>query len=78
MESTYLIKNNNQALNILPNLYGNDWWIDFISKGTTFDVNFHEREIRYCKITGCQAIAKEKETYDDHIREYHEERNVGR
>jgi hypothetical protein len=57
MESTHLIRNNNQTLNILLNIllniYGSDWWIDFISKHKTRDINFHEREIGYCKITEC-------------------------
>jgi hypothetical protein len=31
MEKTHLIKNKNQALNILLNIYGEDWWIDSVT-----------------------------------------------
>jgi hypothetical protein len=68
MESTHLIKNNNQALNILLNLYGNDWRMDFISKHEIIDVNYHERDLGFCKITGCNAVEKDDESYQNHVR----------
>jgi hypothetical protein len=68
MESTHLIKNNNQALNILLNIYGNDWWMYFISKHEIIDVNFHERDLGFCKVTECNALEKDYESYRDHIR----------
>jgi hypothetical protein len=49
MERTHLIRNKNQTLNILFNIYGNYWWMDFVYKLTTLDVNFHSEDIRYCK-----------------------------
>jgi hypothetical protein len=41
--------------------------MDFISNDITYDVNFHEKELGYCKITGCKAVEKDKEAYLDHV-----------
>jgi hypothetical protein len=67
MESTHLIRNKNQALNILFNIYGNDWWMDFVYKHATLDVNFHSEDIRYCKIATCQTIITKQDLYYGHI-----------
>jgi hypothetical protein len=45
MESTHLIGNNNQGLNILLKLYGADWWMDFIVNHEIVDVNFHAKDL---------------------------------
>jgi hypothetical protein len=44
-----------------------------ICKHRTIDVNFYEREIRYCKIANYQNITQKKETYYENIIDYHGE-----
>jgi hypothetical protein len=40
MHITHLISNNNQALNMLLNIYGTDWWMEFKYKEGTVDWTF--------------------------------------
>jgi hypothetical protein len=78
MESTHLIRNKNQALNMLFNIYGNDWWMDFEDKHTTFDMNFHLKEIRYCKIANYQIITHKQDLSYGHIIDNHESFLIGK
>jgi hypothetical protein len=41
--------------------------MNFLSNHETMDVNFHEKELGYCKIIGCKAVSKDNETYLEHI-----------
>jgi hypothetical protein len=78
MESTHLIRNKNQALNVLFNIYGNDWWMDFVYKYTTLDANFHSKDLRYCRKASCQTITIKQDLYYGHIAEDHERFLLGK
>jgi hypothetical protein len=72
MGRTHLIRKKNQTLNILFNIYGNDWWMDFVHRHTIFDIHFRLKEIRYCKIASCQTITHKEDSYYGHITDNHE------
>jgi hypothetical protein len=57
MEKKHEICTKNSGINIPFNLYGMDWWMNFISNHKIYDVNFHAEEIRYYKIMGCRDIS---------------------
>jgi hypothetical protein len=71
MERTHLIKNKNQALNILLNIYGKDSWMDFVHKHATIEVNFHQKEIGYCNLASCQTISHKHMKQIGHFTENH-------
>jgi hypothetical protein len=63
MEITHLISNNNHALNMLLNIYGTDWWMDFVYKEGTVDVDFHRNNLGFCTGAMCGVIEKNLENY---------------
>jgi hypothetical protein len=68
MEMTHLISNNNHALNMLLNIYGTDWWMDFTYEQEIVDVNFHRINLAYCKMARCGAVEKNLENYKSHFK----------
>jgi hypothetical protein len=69
MERTHLIKkNNNQGINMLLNIYGMEWRMDFVSGHETVDGNFHEKDLGFCKISGCNAVEKDNASYKSHAK----------
>jgi hypothetical protein len=67
MEKIHLISNNNHALNMLLNIYGMDWWMDFTFNQEIVDVNFHQKDLGYCKISICGAVERNIENYNSHV-----------
>jgi hypothetical protein len=68
MEMTHLISNNNHALNMILNIYGSGWWMDFTYNQEIMDVNFHQKDLGYCKFSLCGAVEKSLECYNSHVR----------
>jgi hypothetical protein len=56
MEMTHLISNNNHALNMLLNIYGTDWWMDFAYEEGVVDVNFHINDLGFYIGAMCGAV----------------------
>jgi hypothetical protein len=66
MQITHLISNNNHALNMLLNINGTDWWMDFEYKEGIIDVDFHRNDLGFCTGGMCGAIEKNLENYKSH------------
>jgi hypothetical protein len=49
-------------------MYGQDWWMDFVKDHESVDVNFHEKDLGFCKLTGCNAVRKDGASYNCHVR----------
>jgi hypothetical protein len=42
--------------------------MDFIYNHNIVDVNFHKKDLGYCKISSCGAVEKNMENYNIHVR----------